>query len=443
MSQYPVGSSGYVTLDNAKQAQPSRITQATENAGLRVYNDSGCYIQCWMDSGTLNEYLPAGAWLTWNIPQQANEFHWNVISILPNPPVQLMLITYYAQGEQIPEIPTLGNSPIGGAVQSSGGTPGVANQLINTGNPASSTPVIQVAEAGSTGNNLFADNQGNLTDSQYVGAVLTTLFRVIAGITNGLSNDNVLISDANHRTQVLGSLLIQALTTMNGGLNVNGQAGTGGLPGGINGYGVIGNIPASAPSWAQFLATNFTNQQAIGFEANIENNGAQNATGFDAYCNANTNGVNNVMFNARGRHDIPFAPNNPYPFESAAGSVGGQLESWPILWGTAFKCVWCYFRGLNTASTTIVHFPSAISAGIIWPGDISGSLCAMYNGTTAQSTSQRQIIYATTGGSGGSSSAQANIRTCSQFTFLGTANGFGVQTTAGGVVYNGVFIVGF
>jgi hypothetical protein len=227
---------------------------------------------------------------------------------------------------------------------------------------------------------------------------------------------------------------------MNGGLNLNGQAGSGGLPGGINGYGMIGNIPASAPSWAQFLATNFTNQQAIGFEANIESNNAQNATGFDAYCNANTNGVNNVMFNARGRHDIPFAPNNPYPYSAVNGSVSGSLESWIIMWGSALKIVWCYLRGLNTAGNTIVSFPGNFANGLILPGDIGGSTTAqMFQGTTA--FSPRQLIYATTGGTAGSSSVQL-IRACSAFSFLLSVNGFGINTTGGAGINNGVLIIG-
>jgi hypothetical protein len=199
MSVYPVGTGDEVTLDKAKLTQPSSHLHADEQAHLRVFNDSGSHLKVWMDTGDLNEYLPAGGWLTWAIDQTSNAFHWQVVNVLPNAPVQLMFITYYKQGEDVPQIPTLGNSPIGGAVATTGGPVGTASQLLNVGNSAP-TNVIDVQPSGAPSPTITADNAGNFTLSQYISATLTQLFAVLAGVAAG--NANIVIGDASHIIQL-------------------------------------------------------------------------------------------------------------------------------------------------------------------------------------------------------------------------------------------------
>src|SRR5258708_13697816 len=94
------------------------------------------------DDGTLNDYIPAGAWPTYTLDQAASFITFTVVSILPNPPVQFLLPTYYVPGETVPEAPRLGNSPIGisGQINMSS-----VQTLSNEGNPVN-TLVIDMGD---------------------------------------------------------------------------------------------------------------------------------------------------------------------------------------------------------------------------------------------------------------------------------------------------------
>lgn len=114
----------------------------------------------------------------------------------------------YDQYEQ-PDSPTphgLGGTPVG---MTAGGT---ALAVQNDGN--ASQNVVEATLIGNTiGSNLLMVNTGDVTVSQYVSAVLTTLFRIITGVAVGSSN--VLISDANHQAEVLGKLLVDGVSGFN------------------------------------------------------------------------------------------------------------------------------------------------------------------------------------------------------------------------------------
>jgi hypothetical protein len=116
-------------------------------------------------------------------------------------------ITAFNKGEPLPEgqwpvtVPAQRViTPLAGSV--------VADHLINIGAAGSGSPIIQIQEAGATGSQMQADNQGNFFISEYVSSVLTTLFRVLAGVTPGLGNSNILIGDATRQAEVLGSLKV-------------------------------------------------------------------------------------------------------------------------------------------------------------------------------------------------------------------------------------------
>ena len=110
-------------------------------------------------------------------------------------------ITSFMQGEPVPQgvwpvtIPAQRViTPLAGSV--------VATNLVNQGNVASGTPVIDVAQAGSTGDQLFADNQGNFFIQDYVSSILTTIFRTIAG--GGAGSVDLLLGDNGRQVQVNG-----------------------------------------------------------------------------------------------------------------------------------------------------------------------------------------------------------------------------------------------
>jgi hypothetical protein len=95
--------------------------QMSIKAHLTLFNESGCGVSYTMRSSGHGDYLPAGAWTTIDIEPNDNAIDFSVIYILPNPPVSMINITYYAPGETVPPGYTLGNSPIGigGTVQTS------------------------------------------------------------------------------------------------------------------------------------------------------------------------------------------------------------------------------------------------------------------------------------------------------------------------------------
>lgn len=217
LSTYEVGQSGVIMLDTVKSKFPSDVTKATLDAHARIYNESGSVLQVWTDTGDTNEYVPAGGWITIPIDQAANEIHFTVVNQLASPPIQLLLAVYYKQGEDVPQIPTLGNSPIGGAVTTSGGTV-IADHLINVGNPISGQPIINIEELGASGSQIFADNQGNFSIAEYIVATasLVTLFRTVMGVANGVANPNVYIGDVNHALHILSTVLIDKFLLTSG-----------------------------------------------------------------------------------------------------------------------------------------------------------------------------------------------------------------------------------
>ena len=219
LSAAVVGSTGSINLQNVGigtggvTSDPSTINN---NANLWLFNDSGCGLTITFKQGMGGFKLPAGGWTTAPLSPGEYELDWSVDYLITNAPVSILMSTYYAPGEAIPQQVTLGNSPVGGAVATSGGG-GVANQLINTGNPAASTDIIDIEQAGASGPQMITDNQGNFQISQYVASVLTTIFRTIAGVaTNGA---NVLISDSNHMAQVQGLLNVLGVTQAQGQIN--------------------------------------------------------------------------------------------------------------------------------------------------------------------------------------------------------------------------------
>lgn len=133
LSQYAVGQGDVIRLDQVITKFPSDTNKSTLDAHLRMYNDSGSTLQVWTDTGDTNEYVPAGGWITIVLDQAADQVHFTVMAELPNPPIQLLMCTYYKQGEIVPDIPQLGNSPIGGGIST---TTNTTQALSNEGNPA-------------------------------------------------------------------------------------------------------------------------------------------------------------------------------------------------------------------------------------------------------------------------------------------------------------------
>lgn len=111
LSTILVNGTGRIDLSQLKTAYNNPSNQ--ELGHIRIFNDSGSTLKIRSDSGIVQDYIPAGAWVTYAIDHSTQAIDFTVISILPNAPIQLLMSTYFSPGEPIPDTPQLGNSPVG------------------------------------------------------------------------------------------------------------------------------------------------------------------------------------------------------------------------------------------------------------------------------------------------------------------------------------------
>src|SRR5258706_2080282 len=120
MSTLAVGQVGNITFQNALgiTADPGNLYKP---AHLLIHNESGSGVLVNFQTGGDSFHLPAGGWRVEAMTPGEAGITFLVEYKLPNPPVQLFLVTYYAPGEMVPDPGVLGNSPIGigGCVQTS------------------------------------------------------------------------------------------------------------------------------------------------------------------------------------------------------------------------------------------------------------------------------------------------------------------------------------
>lgn len=113
LSTFPVGSTGKVDFNPIKDKIINNPGESGDPGHIRIFNDSGSTLQIWSDDGSVADYIPAGGWPTYEVPTSISFISFTVLFILPNPPVQLLMPTYYLPGENVPPVPILGNSPVG------------------------------------------------------------------------------------------------------------------------------------------------------------------------------------------------------------------------------------------------------------------------------------------------------------------------------------------
>lgn len=164
---------------------------------LWIFNDSGCGLTGKFKSTSSGFKLPAGAWMQILLPPGETEIGFTVIYVLPNPPVSLLMSTYYAPNEPVPSIMTLGNSPIGGGVQTSS-----IQTLSNEGNPAGTL----VEDWGPA----VPGQVASIWNDHFLWSVVQAgvAHQVLKGNTSG---NPLQIGQAGDITEVLGGLLVDQL----------------------------------------------------------------------------------------------------------------------------------------------------------------------------------------------------------------------------------------
>ena len=246
LSVIAVGKSGQISFNSVRNKIARDPLHATEPAHLRLFNESGSTLLIASDDWSIQDTVPAGAWPTYEIGQSVSLINFTVDSVLPNPPIQKLYPVFYAPGEQVPDTPQLGNSPIGGGVSTTS-----IQTLSNETSPA--TPVLVIDIGNTTLSNLInIFNDGTLNWKVLVSGVAHTVF-TIERFGNAL-----LLGQVGDTVEVLGGLAVDDMAQI-GGRTVNKSGTTTGavnliqILSSINKY-VIVEISANYNSAQQDLA---------------------------------------------------------------------------------------------------------------------------------------------------------------------------------------------
>lgn len=245
LSAYAVGQQGQMPLAATMNKFSFSPANASLPMHLRVYNDSGSALQVWDDAGVVSDYIPAGAWPTYTIAQDTTVLNFKVIAALSaTAPITLLMATLYGPGEEVPPTPQLGNSPIGGAVNTSS-----VQTLSQEGQPK----VLLVIDIGDSvlAQLIKINNDGTATWNVDVAGVVHSIFN-IASAANFLK-----IGEAGDVSEVLGKLTVDQLLTGLLGIAISGASSS--LDGGLITTDNAGNMTAVSQILSAQPAINPTN----------------------------------------------------------------------------------------------------------------------------------------------------------------------------------------
>ncbi len=212
LSAATVGSTGSISLASVNGGGGVPAIPGGKLPTIRLHNDSGAGVSITLPASGTAFNLPAGGWVDCQPLPGETSVDYTVLYLLPNPPVSLLLATYYYPNEPVPAMTILGNSPVG-----VGGTISTSNtSIVNDGN-APGTSIIEATPSDAASSTWKADNSGNLTVKGDNAGTLTTLLQLIAG-----ASPAVKLAAAAILTEVLGNLQVDGTTTLN---NLSGKSG--------------------------------------------------------------------------------------------------------------------------------------------------------------------------------------------------------------------------
>ena len=231
-----VGQTGTIYLDKFVSQAP---TLRNNPPYIRFYNESQCGLSITLDTGA-QEIVPAGAWYTHDAIG-VNSATWTVLYVMTNPLVTHLYTVYYPPGEQLPDLPNLGNSPIGG-------TSGTATTTLSQEGQPKTLLTIDIGDT-SLAQLITINNDGTSTWKVDVSGVAHTIF-TIASTANFLK-----LGQAGDTLETLGQLTVDQL------LNVVPDSGhtpsaNGSVGGSITCYPLAtGTIKLYAVYWNLFSST--------------------------------------------------------------------------------------------------------------------------------------------------------------------------------------------
>ena len=121
------------------------------------------------------------------------------------------------------------------------------------------------------------------------------------------------------------------------------------------------------------------------------------------------------------------------------GSVAGTVSFFTPVWGTALKIlIILTSTNYNDVTAHTFIFPSVLTAGMVYMGNMGTTTVAFKNGATAENT---DVTTTLGGSSAGAHSNLASIKSDSLGMFDATGQADRVTFTPGGAISNGVFIL--
>lgn len=436
MSAFPVGKSGQINLNDVKGKVAYNPSNATEPAHLRIFNDSGSALSIASDDGSIQDYIPAGAWPVYELGQTTKYIDFTVLAMLPNPPIQLLMPTYYIPGEVVPDSPTLGNSPIGigGTIQTSSvqtlSNEGGTNALVIDIGDATNSNLITIYQDGHA---LYFVDQGG-TKHQVLKMNASGIPLEI-GQANDTAQVNSMLNivqatglslQTTNNAKIGGTLESVGAATMDGTLTVTGDAT-------LNGAGTGLAVTNNETVGGTLVVTGDTTLNGAGTGLAVANN--ETVGGTLGVTGATT--LSALLTAAAANFSGLIQPNQIGT--SVNGSIAGFVAFDAHIWGSGLKILIITIAGFNSATIAQFNFPSTLSHGVAFMGNLGSTTWGIFSGVGAQTLAQ--VTSLGVAGAAGASTGETTLHGNNLVWFEGiTGTNIQIGTTSGAITASGIVI---
>ena len=176
LAGFTVGQQGFIDLSSVLGGGGVNFSIGISPT-VRLHNDSGCGLIISLPSSASTFNLPAGGWVDCNPSVGETKIAFTVVYVLPTPPVSLLMATLYMPSEPIPAMTVLGNSPIGGGINTNVTTTQTISNLTNL--PGINW--LEVSPTDTVSTLIYSDTSGNLVWNSDNAGLNTVLLQLVAG----------------------------------------------------------------------------------------------------------------------------------------------------------------------------------------------------------------------------------------------------------------------
>lgn len=298
---------------------------------LNVFNDSKFQLLITFQQSGYSDHLSAGAWRSYPLQPGESGVKWQVEAVMNvNAPIAQLMATFYFPYEQVPGVGTLGNSPIGGGVQTT------SIQTLSNEGGARGLTVVDIGD-------LAISNLWDIFTDHFT--ISVDQAGIAHQVLNGQTAGNPLqIGQAGDISEILGKLQADQLLTAQSGISVT-----------ASGLIVVGGTSTDTLSVSG--TSTFTGNDT--HNGNIIANGGEN--------------VNTIRDNVAGNAAMDLsAGDGTVAFlqllkPNAAGAVhngtSGSFTAYYPIWGSGLKVAIITLNAYLNATTTVgSSFPSVMNA---------------------------------------------------------------------------------